>query len=134
MSSLIAFYFIIEAGSVPEPRAGRLHLSWLTLRSPASPSECWDYRRSPHFRSFYMGSGDTNLGPYACVVSTLPAKPSPQLLVNLISHCFINLHCNQLVRNKHILMFLTLATRLLKQWTLRIWKSPRNHTLEEEEA
>lgn len=42
---------------------------------------------------FHVGAGDLNLGPYACIVSTLPTDPSPSLrkvLLFLVLFSFIN--------------------------------------------
>lgn len=52
-----------------------------------SQQQCCDYRQS-HMSSFYVGSGDLNTGPRACVSSTLSTELTPQtstLFVEIMS-------------------------------------------------
>lgn len=64
-------FFIISANTrLTGPLHPGFHLSLLLI----SPWEHWAYRCvSSHVR-FYMGAGDSNSGPHACLVSTLPTE------------------------------------------------------------
>lgn len=136
MSSVltVCLYLFVGTRSVAEPRDGRLYLSWLTLGCS----------------SHHLSAGITS-SHYTCPAFTrvLGIRTSVRMLVwqapCLLSHFpsssltlfkspFINVYCNQPGRNKDILVFLTLAIRVLKQWILRSWNSPRNLMLEEGKA
>ena len=72
LSQLLSTLFI-KAESPPEPGA-----SQLTSGIPFHASESWNYRQPLYLWSFLVMSGDLNLGPHACKMSTVSTEPSLQ--------------------------------------------------------
>lgn len=67
----VYLFFVISANT---RLTGPLHPGFHLSLPLISPWEHWAYRCvSSHVR-FYMGAGDSNSGPHACLVSTLPTE------------------------------------------------------------
>lgn len=126
-----SLYLFVGTHSAAEPRDGSLYLSWLTLGCPShhlSPGITSSHYTCPVF-TWVLGirtSVCMFVWQAPCLLSHFPSSS-----LTLFKSPFMNIYCNQPGRNKDILVFLTLAIRVLKQWILRSWNSPRNLTLEE---